>query len=137
VIAKMQGSVARGKPEEDSFVITENHYIDYLNHADINTLIPVNIASRMRLSHFLFLGYSLKNWNLRVTLRRLWGNDWSGANSRANSWAILPSADDKDAMEERSWLRRGVEPLSARLEEYVDQLSAALISASTTTAEPS
>ena len=53
-------------------MITENHYIDYLRQADIARLIPVNVVSRMRKSHFLFLGYSLKDWNLRVILNRLW-----------------------------------------------------------------
>jgi SIR2-like domain len=129
VIAKIHGTVTRGKQNGDSFVITENHYIDYLSRTDIAQLIPVHIAERMRQTHFLFLGYSLKDWNLRVILHRIfrdapWG--W-------NSWAVqlMP-----ESIEEKSWFRRGVELLDARLEEYVDRLSAALvISASAPTSE--
>jgi hypothetical protein len=115
-------------PEHDSFVITENHYIDYLSHTDIKTLIPVNIASRMMQSHFLFLGYSLKDWNLRVILHRLWGDAELGW----NSWAVQRKPDTID---EKSWSRRGVELLDVPLEEYIELLGAALTSASTTTGE--
>jgi SIR2-like domain len=131
VIAKIHGAVVRQMPTHDSFVITENHYIDYLSHtADIKTLIPVNIASRMMQSHFLFLGYSLKDWNLRVILHRLWGDAAVELNS--NSWAIQP---DPDSIEEKSWSRRGVELLDVRLEEYIRLLGEALTSASTVTGE--
>jgi hypothetical protein len=122
VIAKLNGTVGRGTQNQDSFVITEDHYIDYFSHADISWLIPLNIAMRLEKSHFLFLGYSLKEWNLRMILHRLWGGDGAGW----NSWAIQPTPD---SMEERSWYHRGVEPLAARLEEYIDLLGAALISA--------
>jgi hypothetical protein len=130
VIAKIHGAVGR-IPDHDSFVITENHYIDYLSHtADIKTLIPVNIASRMMQSHFLFLGYSLKDWNLRVILHRLWGDAEVALNS--NSWAVQPNPD---SIEEKSWSRRGVELLDVRLEEYIKRLSDALTSASAITGE--
>src|SRR4029450_6392571 len=96
VIAKIHGAVGRRMPDQDSFVITENHYIDYLSHtaADIKTLIPVNIALRMMQSHFLFLGYSLKDWNLRVILHRLWGD--GGMAWNFNSWAVQPKPDTID-----------------------------------------
>jgi SIR2-like domain len=130
VIAKIHGAVVRGLYGHDSFVITENHYIDYLSHTDIAKLIPVNIATRMRRSHFLFLGYSLKDWNLRVILHRLWGDTAVGW----NSWAVQPHPD---GIEERSWYRRGVELLDARLEEYISRLGAELAASTpSTTGEP-
>jgi hypothetical protein len=128
VIAKIHGAVVRGMPKHDSFVITENHYIDYLSHTDIKTLIPVKMASRMMQSHFLFLGYSLKDWNLRVILRRLWGDAELGW----NSWAVQLRPDSID---EKSWSRRGVELLDVPLEEYIELLGAALTSATTRTGE--
>jgi hypothetical protein len=134
VIAKIHGAVVRRMPTQDSFVrdsfvITEDHYIDYLSHTDIKTLIPINIASRMMQSHFLFLGYSLKDWNLRVILHRLWGAE-VGLNS--NSWAVQPNPDNID---KESWSPRGVELLDVRLEEYIKLLGEALTSASTVTDE--
>lgn len=119
VIAKIHGAVDRGPSRQDSFVITENHYIAYLNHTNITELIPVNIAFRMKRSHFLFLGYSLRDWNLRVILHRIWGD----AELTFNSWAIQPSPD---RLEEKSWPRRGVELLDIRLEEYIERLRQAL-----------
>ncbi|MGH3974899.1 MAG: SIR2 family NAD-dependent protein deacylase, partial [Pseudonocardiaceae bacterium] len=72
VIAKMHGAVDRIHGA-DSFVITEDHYIDYISRADISRLFPITLAAKLRRSHFLFLGYSLRDWNLRVMLFRLWG----------------------------------------------------------------
>ena len=68
VILKIHGEVDRTSPDWawDSFVITEDHYIDYLTHTDISNLVPVKVAAKLRRSHFLFLGYSLRDWNLRV-----------------------------------------------------------------------
>jgi hypothetical protein len=127
VIAKIHGAVGRGARDRDSFVITENHYIEYLSRTDLAQLIPVRVAKRMRKSHFLFLGYSLKDWNLRVILNRLWGNGevaW-------NSWAVQLRPDTID---ERSWYRRGVELLDARLEDYIEQLSTSLANSASATA---
>jgi hypothetical protein len=115
VIAKIHGAVSRRSQERDSFVVTENHYIAYLSHTDIAKLIPINIATRMRKSHFLFLGYSLKDWNLRVILHRLWGEEGLGY----NSWAIQPTPE---RIEEKAWYRRGVELLDAQLVDYAAEL---------------
>jgi hypothetical protein len=128
VIAKIHGAVGRGAPDRDSFVITENHYIDYLSRTDLAQLIPVRVATRMRKSHLLFLGYSLKDWNLRVILNRLWGNAELGW----TSWAVQLNPDDID---EISWFRRGVELHDIRLEEYIEQLGAAITSATATAGE--
>jgi hypothetical protein len=114
-------------PDDDSYVITENDYIDYLSYINLPQ-IPANIVARMKQSHFLFLGYSLRDWNLRVILHRLW-DDAAGW----NSWAVQPNPDSIDA---RSWGGRGVDLLDTRLEEYIDLLGEALkISASTTRSE--
>lgn len=122
VIAKIHGAVGRSIEDRDSFVITENHYIDYLKQTDIAKLIPANVVSRMRRSHFLFLGYSLKDWNLRVILNRL-----RAAGVAWNSWAVQP---EPDSIEERFWFRRNIELLDARLETYIASLSAALFNGS-------
>jgi SIR2-like domain len=119
VVAKIHGAVSRRPEERDSFVITENHYIAYLSHSDIAQLIPLNITTRMRKSHFLFLGYNLKDWNLRVILHRLWGDEGLSY----NSWAIQP---DPDKIDDRAWFRRGVELIDCRLEEYTEKLRSAI-----------
>ncbi len=119
VIAKIHGAVRRRAQEPESFVITENHYIDYLRQADTSRLIPVNVLSRMRKSHFLFLGYSLKDWNLRVILNRL-----RDAGIAWKSWAVQ---QEPDGIEERFWFRRNIELLDADLETYIRGLDTALL----------
>ena len=72
-ILKIHGVVDRQNRACDSYVITEDHYIDYLAHKDIAQQLPVQLLEKMSWSHFLFLGYSLRDWNLRVILHRIWG----------------------------------------------------------------
>jgi hypothetical protein len=111
VIAKIHGSV--DPIHGDSFVITEDHYIDYITRADAASLFPIKLAEKLRTSHFLFLGYSLRDWNLRVMLHRLWGEQ-EGKNF--NSWAIQKNPDPID---HKSWKRRGVDILTASVEDFV------------------
>lgn len=115
VILKIHGAVNRGDPQQDSYVITEDHYIDYLARTDVSNLIPVTLAAELRRSHFLFLGYSLSDWNLRVILQRIWGEQ----KLSYKSWAIqlAPSL-----LEKRLWEKRDVEILDVPLEEYMGEL---------------
>lgn len=118
VILKIHGVVDRLSPDWgwDSFVITEDHYIDYLTRADISSLIPVTLAAKLRKSHFLFLGYSMRDWNLRVILYRIWGEQ----KLSYKSWAIQLNPGEID---QEFWGQRGVDVLDVRLEEYVKELS--------------
>jgi SIR2-like domain len=118
VILKIHGFVDRvgGSGEnDDSYVITEDHYIEYLGRMDLND-IPVKVLERLRNCHFLFLGAGLSDWNLRASLYRLWSErrrdrDW---------WAIQVSPDE---LERRSWRRRGVEIYDIPLDCYIAGLS--------------
>ena len=73
VILKLHGCLDRESASDDSYVITEDSYIDYLSGGDVGALIPIALWQRMTSSSFLFLGYSLSDWNLRVILNRIWG----------------------------------------------------------------
>ena len=43
VILKLHGAVQRlGPSEEDNYVITEDHYIEYLTHTDITSQLPAS-----------------------------------------------------------------------------------------------
>ena len=57
---------------KDNYVITEDHYIDYLSKSPIESLVPVQVLDKLRESHCLFLGYPVRDWNLRVFLKRIW-----------------------------------------------------------------
>ncbi|MFL5799059.1 MAG: SIR2 family NAD-dependent protein deacylase [Actinomycetota bacterium] len=128
VILKIHGAIDRTDADLDSYVITEDHYIDYLTHTDVSTWVPVTLAAKLHRSHFLFLGYSLHDWNLRVILHRIWGDQrlsWA-------SWAVQRSPLP---IERQYWAKRDVEILTVRLEEYIAQLEAELLSLQRTESE--
>jgi class 3 adenylate cyclase len=119
VILKIHGFVDRLHAVTDSFVVTEDHYIDYLTRADISNLLPVTIAAKLRRSHYLFLGYRLRDWNLRVILHRIWGQQ----RLAYKSWAFQ---GDTQAIDRQFWAKREVEIFKVDLEEVVASLGARL-----------
>jgi hypothetical protein len=116
IIMKIHGAVDRTNPERDSFIITEDHYIDYLTRTDISEAVPVMLAQKLRRSHFLFLGYSLSDWNLRVILHRI----WSDQKLSYHSWAIQLNPKELD---QKFWQNRNVEIINKRLDDYVAAFS--------------
>jgi hypothetical protein len=119
VILKIHGAIDRLDPDRDNYVITEDHYIDYLTHTDIAQFVPVVLAAKLRRSHFLFLGYSMRDWNLRVILHRIWGEQ----ELPYTSWAIQRKPT---VIDEKFWSKRSVEILDVDLEEYVSGLRQAV-----------
>jgi hypothetical protein len=115
VVLKVHGAVDRSDLDGDSYVITEDHYIDYLARENIIRLIPTYLMARMRTSHFVFLGYGMRDWNLRVILRSI----WAGQPRRFTSWAIQRAPDEID---QRFWERHGVEILDRGLADWVDAM---------------
>lgn len=119
VVLKIHGAVDTTEATGDSYVITEDHYIDYLARADTSNFLPAVIRTRLQNSHILFLAYGLRDWNLRVVLRRIWGLralTWV-------SWAIQLKCDDLDR---RFWARHDVELIQTLLETYVARLERAI-----------
>jgi hypothetical protein len=114
---------------KDNYVITEDHYIDYLSRSPIETLVPTQILDKLRDSHCLFLGYTVRDWNLRVFLKRIWDDGRIGA----QSWAIEP---ESDALEREFWKKSGVDLYTADLADYVGQLHERLARRALEDAEP-
>jgi hypothetical protein len=120
VIAKIHGAVDRLQPERDSYVITEDHYIDYLSKSPIESLVPVQVLDKLQDSHCLFLGYTVHDWNLRVFLKRIWEGRLG-----ARSWAIEP---DPDTFDKDLWAQSNVDLYASSLADYIDQLQKRLVS---------
>jgi DNA-binding SARP family transcriptional activator len=117
VILKLHGQVDRAADREwESFVVTEDDYIDYLARSDVAGAVPVGLAAKLRRSHFLFLGYTMADWNLRVILNRL----WSDQPLSYRSWAVQPQAKP---LEREFWRRRDVDVQELPLERYVETLA--------------
>jgi DNA-binding SARP family transcriptional activator len=118
VILKLHGQVDRSPDREwESFVVTEDDYIGYLSHSDVAAAVPVGLAAKLRRSHFLFLGYTMADWNLRVILNRL----WSDHPLSYRSWAVQPEAKP---LEREFWKRRDVDVQELSLERYTELLAA-------------
>ena len=75
-----------------NFVVTEDDYIGYLARSQIAGLVPVQILEKLKESHFLFLGYAVRTWSMRVFLRRIWDEQ----KPSDTSWAIQPALDRLD-----------------------------------------
>lgn len=116
VILKVHGAFVRTDPDRDSYVITEDHFLDYLTRTDISSLLPVELAKILRKSHFLFLGSRLPEWNLRVIFHRIWREQ----RLTYNSWAIPFSVDQAN---QQFWLNRNVDTVKVNLADYVEQLA--------------
>lgn len=112
LILKIHGAVDRKRWMRSSFVVTEDDYIDYLARMDLSKPLPKMLEAKMKYSSFLFLGYSLADWNLRVILHRIWGS----RPFTANSWAIMDKAEEPD---EKFWQSRSVEFMKLPLDRYI------------------
>ena len=119
VILKIHGAVDRADAARDSFVITEDHYIEFLAKTELTQLLPGQLLEKLLHSHFLFLGYSLQDWNLRVILHRIWEQQKLGF----NSWAIQLAPSE---IEQELWRARGVEVIDIALEGYMSALESRL-----------
>lgn len=116
MILKIHGTVDRENSAHDSYVVTEDHYIDYLAHSDILNRLPVTLCEQLKTSHYLFLGYSLSDWNLRVFLHRI----WRSRKLTYQAWAILRHPSPLEA---QSWKNRGVTFFNVQLEDYIGVLA--------------
>jgi DNA-binding SARP family transcriptional activator len=117
VVLKIHGQVDR-RPEREweSFAVSEDDHIDYLAQAEVASVVPVTLAAALRRSHFLFLGYPLREWSLRVFLHRVWGRE----KVSYRSWAVVPGAD---RMERELWRQRGIDLFDVPVDEYLQSLS--------------
>ena len=118
-ILKIHGTIDRQDAVADSYVITEDDYLDYLDRTDISGFVPARLAVALQRSHFLFLGYRLEDWNLRFTLHRIWGR----GRNRYTSWSVQPSVSELDR---RFCEQRGIEVIGMTLEDYTARLESAL-----------
>jgi len=117
VILKLYGAVDRDDPQHDSYVITEDNYVDHLSSGFIDQ-IPATLRERLKSANtsFAFLGYRLRGWNLRIIFRRIWEDQ----GPRSMSWVIRPDPQIDDI---EFWSSRNVKILNANLDEFVAEMN--------------
>jgi hypothetical protein len=130
ILYKMHGSailhVDTGDRQErklhpfNSIVLTEQDYIDFLDK-DVMHRLPIQIQQKLQRSRFLFLGYSLQDWNFRVLLQRIRERH---SDSSLRHWACLLS---QDFVEAQFWQLRGVNVYQISLDIFLSSLKDALL----------
>jgi hypothetical protein len=136
IIYKMHGGVSRKSERWDNFVITEEDYMDFLSRMTAQGAIPARFMMEFRRKRFLFLGYALGDWNLRVILRSLRSAlsnaalDLAGgpptvfqvdpgAGETRRSWSIQLRPSE---LERWLWEKRQVSIYDLRIEDFVARL---------------
>jgi hypothetical protein len=124
VLYKMHGAIDRIGGDWDSYVITEEDYVDFLSRMTSQTAVPSLFMRHLRMRHFLFLGYGLRDWNLRVVLKNLKGVLPGGADAPEDeeelvSWAIQFRPSE---LEVELWRSRRVKIYDVDINEFVKRL---------------
>jgi hypothetical protein len=125
VIYKMHGTILRETDEWDSFVITEEDYVEFLSRMTMNMAVPSLFYPHFRERSFLFLGYSLRDWNLRVVLKNMSKlltarpGPANGDDEVLPSWSIQLRPSE---LEQRLWASKRVNIFNLALDEFVARL---------------
>jgi hypothetical protein len=141
IVFKMHGSIDRKNHKNDSYLITEEDYVNFLGR-DQGSYIPPYINGLMQGKNLLFLGYSLEDWNVRVILSKLLKSsrrgqksdprtggeptdDWESEDrpTQVRYWAIAKGRSDA---EQRVWQSNNLNIYAMDLREFTDKLAAAL-----------
>jgi hypothetical protein len=109
---------ATGLDPDGKHVITEDDYIDFMSGRPIEEVVPAQLLAKLRHAHYLFLGYTIIPWRLRVFLRRLWGGSRLGGQKY---WAVNP---EPDQLEDELWTEAGVSLFQISPTEYLRGLYA-------------
>jgi hypothetical protein len=125
VIYKMHGTIAKSR-RWDNFVVTEDDYVRFLVQLTNQAAVPPIFYELLEEANFLFLGYGLQDWNLRVVLHRL-RLAWQRLNGGdvgcgGLGWAIQKNPTH---LERELWRTRGVRIYDVELETFTQRLAAA------------
>jgi hypothetical protein len=125
VIYKMHGTLNHEAEEWDNFVITEEDYVEFLSRMTANAAIPSIFYPHFRERSFLFLGYSLRDWNLRVILKNLskhFSRRAAGMDDDEDqlpSWAIQWHTSE---LERQLWKKRRVNIFDLTLNDFARKM---------------
>ncbi|MBI3538228.1 MAG: SIR2 family protein [Chloroflexi bacterium] len=124
VIYKMHGTIHPEVNKWDNFVITEEDYVEFLSRMTANTAVPSIFYEHFRERSFLFLGYSLGDWNLRVILKNL--SKYLSKRTSDGDDEVLPSWSIQfkpSELDRKLWEKRNVNIFDIAIDEFVAKLS--------------
>ncbi|HTR88947.1 MAG TPA: SIR2 family protein [Solirubrobacteraceae bacterium] len=126
IIVRVSGLVEerRGFPWEENYVVTEDHYIDYLRGGSAEQVLPGQIFEKLRTASYLFLGYRIADWRLRMFLHWIFGGPHLGS---AKYWAVQRRPR---ALEQELWSVYGLSKLfQESLTDYLEGFASFLAGA--------
>lgn len=134
VIYKMHGTVNRQRSGWDSYVITEDDYVEFLVRMTGQTAVPAQFMRHFQSCRFLFLGYGLRDWNFRVALRNLRtflpvrkdGKVREGKDGAGGASALLAELDEVNPALAESVRQRIITPAQAVKILEITELQAAI-----------
>ena len=119
VILKLYGPMGGTDNLKENFVITEDHFIDYLAQSDISRLVPAGLLDLLHNSKILFLGYGLSHWDERVVLHRLWSKETFSIDKQ-KCWAIQL---EPQPLDRELWKKAEVKLIQCTsMEDYITEL---------------
>lgn len=134
-----------GKDTDDTLVLAEDDYFDYLLKAAVDKLIPDDVATALVDNSLLFIGFRLTDWTFRVLFRLL--RSLSGIARSANYPHVAVQFDPelqtmKDVDGARAYLQKylqdeaKIEIFWGTAEDFLTALRDALAQAAGAAAEP-
>lgn len=111
VIVKLCGRAISA--QTDSVLVTEDQYLTHLPSQEFGALLPAKLLQDVKGMKFLFFGYSLQPWHLRLLWQRM---SYQGRRLHGPSWAFI---DAQNLIEERFWATHNVTPIVAQPEGVV------------------
>jgi hypothetical protein len=118
VIYKMHGTVDRKNNRFNQFVISEDDYVNFLTRMMDSKVLPAVCAEPFQTRPFLFLGYSLRDWNLRVVLNQI-EKSLRPRRDKNKSWAIQHPVSP---LENLFWQEKGINVYDRTIEQFVTEL---------------
>lgn len=118
VIYKIRGTCIRsaGSAKWDSFVITDDDYLDCIVREANQLAVPASFMDYFSRRHFLFIGYELRDWDMRLVIEKL---TQMQEFELPRSWAIQFRPSSVDV---RRWEVRAINIYDAEINEFTSQL---------------
>ena len=116
--------VTEDDSEQDDIIITEDDYVGFLANCGgplSPNFPPRSLTTVYREKRFLFLGYSLEDWNFRVFLKLLALSNTLSKKEKRRHWAIQ---HDPSPLDEPLWQQRNVNLYRADLIDFCRKLEA-------------
>jgi hypothetical protein len=111
VIIKLPGAI---EGIDFRYAIAEDNFFAFAGRS-LPKLLPPQLMVKLQNSRHLYLGYKVRDWNLRALLYSIWG----ATRQRMKSWAVLPEAGRADMV---FWNFSGVKVIEAPLNTFIDGL---------------